>query len=56
LRATIPKEVKDVLEKVRTVFSKSLLLPEFKISDTAIWTTDLGGDSMSYVAMVSRLK
>jgi acyl carrier protein len=50
-----PKEVKDVLEKVRTVFAKSLLLPEFKISDTAIWTTDLGGDSMSYVAMVSDL-
>lgn len=50
-----PKEVKDVLEKVRSVFAKSLLLPEFKISDTAIWTTDLGGDSMSYVAMVSDL-
>jgi acyl carrier protein len=50
-----PAEVAEVLEKVRRVFSKSLLLPEFKIGDTAIWTTDLGGDSMSYVAMVSDL-
>ena len=50
-----PAEVKDVLAKVRSIFSKTLLLPEFKIGDTAIWTTDLGGDSMSYVAMVNDL-
>ncbi|MFA6620692.1 MAG: AMP-binding protein [Bacilli bacterium] len=50
-----PAEVSEVLEKVRHVFSKSLLLPEFKIGDDAIWTTDLGGDSMSYVAMATDL-
>jgi len=48
-------EVAEVLAQVRHVFSKSLLLPEFKIGDDAIWTTDLGGDSMSYVAMVTDL-
>jgi long-subunit acyl-CoA synthetase (AMP-forming)/acyl carrier protein len=50
-----PQEVKDVMEQVRSVFSKTLLLPEFKIADDAVWTTDLGGDSMSYVSMVSDL-
>ena len=44
-------EVEEVSKKVTKVFSKVLLLPEFKISPTAIWTTDLGGDSMSYVEM-----
>jgi long-subunit acyl-CoA synthetase (AMP-forming) len=50
-----PEETKAVLAEVRSIFSKTLLLPEFKISDTAIWTTDLRGDSMSYVAMVNDL-
>jgi acyl carrier protein len=50
-----PEEVKSIMGSVRSVFSKTLLLPEFKIADDAIWTTDLGGDSMSYVSMVSDL-
>lgn len=50
-----PNEVKETLDKVRKIFSASLLLPEFKIDDDAIWNTDLGGDSMSYVSMVSDL-
>lgn len=48
-------EVQDVLSRVRKVFSKTLLLPEFKIDDEAIWNSDLGGDSMSYVSMVNDL-
>ena len=49
------KEVSDTIERVTSIFSKVLLLPEFKISPEAIWTTDLGGDSMSYVEMVQML-
>lgn len=49
------KEVDETVEKVRKIFSKTLLLPEFKIADDSVWTTDLGGDSMSYVSMVNDL-
>lgn len=50
-----PEEVKEVSEKVRKIFADTLLLSPLKISDEAIWTTDLGGDSMSYVSMVDDL-
>jgi long-chain acyl-CoA synthetase len=50
-----PSEVKSTSDDVRKIFSKTLLLPEFKIPDEGIWTTDLGGDSMSYVSMVNDL-
>lgn len=50
-----PKEVEEVCKKVTKVFSKVLLLPEFKIEPDAIWNTDLGGDSMSYIDMVAKL-
>lgn len=46
------KDVKDTIDRITTIFSKVLLLPEFKIAPDAIWTVDLGGDSMSYVEMV----
>lgn len=49
------KEVKEVSEKVRKIFADTLLLSPLKISDDAIWTTDLGGDSMSYVSMIDDL-
>ena len=49
------EQVQFVLGKVTKVFSKVLLLPEIKIGPNAIWTTDLGGDSMSYVDMVGKL-
>ena len=49
------KEVAEVLGKVIKTFSKVLLLPEFKIAPDAIWTTDLGGDSMSYIEMAKKL-
>ena len=43
------------MAKVTKIFSKTLMLPEFKIAPNAIWTTDLGGDSMSYIEMVQTL-
>ena len=46
------ERVAEISGRVRTIFAKTLLLPEYKISDTAVWTTDLGGDSMSYIAMI----
>ena len=49
------EEVEAVVSKVKKVFSKTLLLPEIKIGNDAIWTTDLGGDSMSYIDMVGNL-
>ena len=47
--------VNQVAKRVTKVFSKTLMLPEFKIGPQAIWTTDLGGDSMSYVEMCQAL-
>ena len=37
------------------VFAKVLALPEIKIGPDAIWTSDLGGDSMSYIEMCQQL-
>ncbi|MBO5528504.1 MAG: AMP-binding protein [Bacilli bacterium] len=45
------KEVEATMKKVIKCFSKVLMLPEFKIDPEAVWTTDLGGDSMSYIEM-----
>jgi len=47
------QEVKETLSGVRHIFSKILLLPEFKIGDDEIWNKSLGGDSMSYVTMIN---
>ena len=44
--------VKEILEPMRELFSKVLILPKFKIADDANWINDLGGDSMSYVELV----
>jgi len=48
------KEVAAVKETVKAIFSKTLLLPAFKIEDDNPWN-DLGGDSMSYVSMASEV-
>ncbi|MCR5348824.1 MAG: AMP-binding protein [Bacilli bacterium] len=48
-------KVDATLKKVTKCFSKVLMLPEFKIDPEAIWTTDLGGDSMSYIEMCQLL-
>ena len=50
-----PKEVEETLKGVIKVFSKILLLPEFKIEPDAIWNADLGGDSMAYIEMCQAL-
>ena len=46
------KTIKEILEPMRELFSKVLILPKFKIADDAHWINDLGGDSMSYVELV----
>ena len=51
-----PEVVKNVLEPMRRIFSKILILPEFKIEDDAHWVNDLGGDSMSYVELITTVQ
>ena len=50
------KITKEILEPMRELFSKVLILPKFKIADDANWITDLGGDSMSYVELVKEVQ
>lgn len=50
------KDVEETLKIVRDTFSKVLILPTFKIEDSAHWINDLGGDSMSYVELVKELQ
>ena len=50
-----PAEVKEVLSAVRKIFATNLQLLEEKVGYGDVWDKDLGGDSMSYVAMVSDL-
>lgn len=45
--------IKNILEPMREIFSKVLILPKFKIEDDAHWINDLGGDSMSYVELIT---
>lgn len=49
------KDVEETSKKIKEIFSKILLLPVFKIDGDAVWTKDLGGDSMSYIALMSEL-
>ena len=49
------KDVQAALQRVISVFASVLLLPEIKIGPNSIWTTDLGGDSMSYIDMVGKI-
>ena len=44
--------IDSILVPMREIFSKVLILPEFKIDDDAHWINDLGGDSMSYVELI----
>ena len=50
-----PEKVQDVLARVTKVWSEVLMLPTFKIDPDAIWNSDLGGDSMSYIEMCQLL-
>ena len=47
---------KEILEPMRELFSKVLILPKFKINDDSNWINDLGGDSMSYVELVKEVQ
>ena len=51
-----PKVVEQVVEPMRAIFSKILILPKFKIEDDAHWVNDLGGDSMSYVELITTIQ
>jgi len=48
--------IENVLEPMRDIFSKILILPKFKIDDEAHWVNDLGGDSMSYVELITTVQ
>ena len=50
------KTVTEVLEPMRAIFSKILILPSFKIDDDGHWVDDLGGDSMSYVELITNVQ
>jgi len=50
------KEIETVVEPIRNIFSRILILPKFKIEDDAHWINDLGGDSMSYVELITSLQ
>ena len=51
-----PKMLEMLLEPTRDLFSEVLILPKFKIDDSAHWVNDLGGDSMNYVELVQKLQ
>lgn len=46
----------EILEPIRDIFSKILILPKFKIEDDGHWINDLGGDSMSYVELITTIQ
>lgn len=50
------KTVKEIAEPMRNIFSKILILPKFKIDDDGHWINDLGGDSMSYVELITKVQ
>ena len=51
-----PETVATILEPMREIFSKVLILPKFKIEDDGHWVNDLGGDSMSYVELIATVQ
>ena len=48
--------VEPIVKSVREIFSKVLLLPTFKVGDNEHWVNELGGDSMSYVQLISEIE
>lgn len=49
------KDVEPVIKAVRKIFSKTLLLPVVKIGDDDHWINNLGGDSMSYIELITSI-
>ena len=50
-----PEDVEPVVKKLRSVFAKILLLPYVRIGDSDHWINDLGGDSMSYIELITTI-
>lgn len=50
------KEVEQTKKAVKALFARDLALKEDEIGDNDSWASDLGGDSMVYVSMVSELE
>ena len=48
--------VAELLEPMREIFSRVLILPTYKIENDAHWINDLGGDSMSYVELINEVQ
>lgn len=48
--------IDEIVVPMRKIFSKVLILPEFKIEDNSHWINDLGGDSMSYVELINEVQ
>lgn len=49
------EDVEPIIKKVRHLFAKTLYLPIIKVGDDDHWINDLGGDSMSYIELISAL-
>lgn len=49
------EDVEPIIKKVRHLFAKTLYLPTIKVGDDDHWINDLGGDSMSYIELISAL-
>ena len=49
------EDVEPIIKQLRNIFAKTLLLPIVKINDDDHWINDLGGDSMSYVEVCSKI-
>ena len=50
------KTIETIVEPLRDIFSRILILPKFKIDDDGHWVNDLGGDSMSYVELITSIQ
>lgn len=48
--------VKEIVNPLKTIFSKILILPKNKIDEEGHWINDLGGDSMSYVELITTVQ
>ena len=47
--------IKNILQPIKDLVSKVLILPKFKIDDNAHWINELGGDSMNYVELMQEI-
>ncbi len=47
--------IENILQPIKDLVSKVLILPKFKIDDNAHWINELGGDSMNYVELMQEI-